>query len=303
MSHYEILEVSPNASPEVIKAAYRSLMQRYHPDRNPGDVVSAERASLVVQAYAVLSDSSNRAAYDIKLNQQLTAHLTSNPNKHRVTATQPARAAKDNQSYWLVWLLSAVIILSGGVFLSLSKKQLSPESELKELRLSIQEKQLAPEQLQTQIKRVDEILRTHPEILKKEARAQAKALLARTVPMLITNLTVSLRTTDAASSSVHILSIPMLDAIVGTFDPEKVMRNLVSNQVLINQKLVERLADTKYEELIKIDSEHYLKEIILDSIGETIGANRRENYPSTGIESPARYGVIEVSLPQSFSVY
>ena len=35
-SHYDILEVSHTASPEVIRAAYRSLMQRYHPDKNPG---------------------------------------------------------------------------------------------------------------------------------------------------------------------------------------------------------------------------------------------------------------------------
>lgn len=67
MNHYEILEVSPVASPEVIRAAYRSLMQRYHPDRNPGDAVAAERASRVVQAYEVLSDAARRAAYDRQL--------------------------------------------------------------------------------------------------------------------------------------------------------------------------------------------------------------------------------------------
>ncbi len=33
---YDVLQVSPNADQDVIKAAYRSLVQRYHPDKNPG---------------------------------------------------------------------------------------------------------------------------------------------------------------------------------------------------------------------------------------------------------------------------
>ena len=54
MNYYEILEVSRNASKEVVKAAYKSLMQRYHPDKNPGDTAIAERAAMVVQAYEVI---------------------------------------------------------------------------------------------------------------------------------------------------------------------------------------------------------------------------------------------------------
>ena len=68
-SHYDILEVSHTASPEVIRAAYRSLMQRYHPDKNPGDKQAAERAVLVAQAYETLSDAERRAAYDQSLNE------------------------------------------------------------------------------------------------------------------------------------------------------------------------------------------------------------------------------------------
>ena len=67
MNYYEILEVSPAASPEVIRAAYKSLMQRYHPDRNPDDASAAVRATRVVQAYEVLSDAERRAAYDREL--------------------------------------------------------------------------------------------------------------------------------------------------------------------------------------------------------------------------------------------
>ena len=34
-THYDNLQVARNASPEVIKAAYRSLSQKHHPDRHP----------------------------------------------------------------------------------------------------------------------------------------------------------------------------------------------------------------------------------------------------------------------------
>ncbi|MBU1214001.1 MAG: J domain-containing protein [Gammaproteobacteria bacterium] len=65
MSHYDTLEVSPNASAETIRAAYKSLMQRYHPDRNLEDAGATERAVSIQHAYEVLSDPGKRAAYDL----------------------------------------------------------------------------------------------------------------------------------------------------------------------------------------------------------------------------------------------
>jgi molecular chaperone DnaJ len=61
---YEVLEVSPNACDAVIRAAYRCLVQRWHPDRNPGDAAAGERLSLINQAYAVLADPVRRARFD-----------------------------------------------------------------------------------------------------------------------------------------------------------------------------------------------------------------------------------------------
>ena len=58
-----MLQVHPEAEPEVIAAAYRSLAQLYHSDRNP----SPEAGPRMVQinlAYEVLRDPGRRAAYD-----------------------------------------------------------------------------------------------------------------------------------------------------------------------------------------------------------------------------------------------
>lgn len=63
-SHYENLKVARDAPPEVIRAAYRSLSQKYHPDRNPGDAQAAQRMTLINAAYDVLSDPLKRKEHD-----------------------------------------------------------------------------------------------------------------------------------------------------------------------------------------------------------------------------------------------
>lgn len=63
---YEVLEVSPRASAEVIKKAYRVLVEKYHPDRNPAERQSwaEEMTKQLNEAFSVLSDGSKRSAYD-----------------------------------------------------------------------------------------------------------------------------------------------------------------------------------------------------------------------------------------------
>ncbi len=64
-NYYRILQVQPEAPPEVVKASWRALMHtaRMHPDLG-GD---PEAAALVNEAYTVLSDPERRRAYDRSL--------------------------------------------------------------------------------------------------------------------------------------------------------------------------------------------------------------------------------------------
>ena len=48
---YKVLGVSPNATDEEIKQAYRRLAKKYHPDRNPGDETAAKKMQEVNAAY------------------------------------------------------------------------------------------------------------------------------------------------------------------------------------------------------------------------------------------------------------
>jgi molecular chaperone DnaJ len=62
--YYEVLGVSRGCDDPVLKTAYRKLALQYHPDRNPDNPEAEERFKEAAEAYAVLSDSQKRAAYD-----------------------------------------------------------------------------------------------------------------------------------------------------------------------------------------------------------------------------------------------
>mgnify|MGYP003384684624 CR=1 FL=1 len=63
-THYDNLKVSRMAPPEVIRAAYKALSQKYHPDKNPGDEKAARIMAILNSAYGSLSDPQRRKEHD-----------------------------------------------------------------------------------------------------------------------------------------------------------------------------------------------------------------------------------------------
>lgn len=62
--YYEVLGVAKTADETEIKKAFRKLAMKYHPDRNPDDQDAEVHFKEVKEAYEVLTDSAQRAAYD-----------------------------------------------------------------------------------------------------------------------------------------------------------------------------------------------------------------------------------------------
>src|SRR5260221_1749194 len=62
--YYETLEVERTADESKLKAAFRKLAMKWHPDKNPGDATSEVKFKEINEAYEVLKDGDKRAAYD-----------------------------------------------------------------------------------------------------------------------------------------------------------------------------------------------------------------------------------------------
>ncbi len=63
-THYDNLKVARNAPPEVIRAAYKTLSQKHHPDRNGNSESAIRIIQIINSAYEVLSDPVKRREHD-----------------------------------------------------------------------------------------------------------------------------------------------------------------------------------------------------------------------------------------------
>lgn len=64
-TYYDVLQVERDATPERVRAAYRRLAQKYHPDKMPDNANAVRAMSAINAAYEVLSDGHRRAEHDL----------------------------------------------------------------------------------------------------------------------------------------------------------------------------------------------------------------------------------------------
>ncbi len=103
---YALLEIPPNADDQAIKAAYRQMARRYHPDTSQ-ESDSTEHFLSIQKAYQVLADPIQRQAYDLWRRQQgLDRPL---PLRLKVTPSQQVVPCSDEAQvlYVLVEILAS----------------------------------------------------------------------------------------------------------------------------------------------------------------------------------------------------
>jgi curved DNA-binding protein CbpA len=64
MNYYSVLGLKSDATDKEINKAFKHLVVRYNPDRNPGNAEAAEKHKIVNRAYETLKDPKKRAEYD-----------------------------------------------------------------------------------------------------------------------------------------------------------------------------------------------------------------------------------------------
>jgi formylglycine-generating enzyme len=97
---YQILQVAPEADPEVIQAAYRALVKRFHPDTG-GAQASNEKMKELNEAYAVLSNAVLRQDYDEQRRQRVAQQVT--PDARDYARQTEGRGHWQAADEWLRW--------------------------------------------------------------------------------------------------------------------------------------------------------------------------------------------------------
>ncbi|MBI5276991.1 MAG: J domain-containing protein [Burkholderiales bacterium] len=87
-TYYDVLQVERDAPPERIRAAWRKLAQKYHPDKLPDNANASRAMAAINAAYAVLSDPHERARHDRWIDQ-----AESRPSRLEPVNTEP-------QTFW-----------------------------------------------------------------------------------------------------------------------------------------------------------------------------------------------------------
>jgi hypothetical protein len=289
-NYYDILEVSPRASAEVLRAAYKSLMQRHHPDKHGADSRMAQRASLIAQAYGVLSDSTQRAAYDAQLARQ-QAPRQALPAAHAPTYTRRV-AAPAPKSNWYLWLLATVIALCAAAIWALSgKKPIARPNAGATQPAASQPVAQKPET-------------ASPTTTDSNKTSDSKAPSPLQIALLGSDLRIVLASTEAlpenAEASRHILTIPALTVDIGPADADKFASALTQHKETVLAKLADKLVYASYPEL-KIDGDLYLARYILEALRDISAAQGLAAPPPSSADA-ARVGIMAVSLPASFGL-
>lgn len=97
MNYYAILGVSQYAKYREIKAAYRRLALKYHPDRN-NSPVSENSIKIINAAFEVLSDKDKRRQYDEKLVNSIILHRKKEKTKSHTSSSHASSSTAYSDS-------------------------------------------------------------------------------------------------------------------------------------------------------------------------------------------------------------
>ena len=97
MNYYAILGVSQYAKYREIKAAYRRLALKYHPDRNSSPF-SENTIKIINAAFEILSDKDKRRLYDEKLVNNIIVHKKKEETKSHTSSSHASSSTAYSDS-------------------------------------------------------------------------------------------------------------------------------------------------------------------------------------------------------------
>jgi len=131
--YYYILGIKRNSTISEIKAAYRKLSKKFHPDVNSGDKFFEERFKEIQEAHEILSNETKRSIYDYELNNYNPNNDIKTETSKNETYSEPiVKESNDGGSKFknLKWILLLIILL---IFRQLVKNDYVPYEYLRVL--------------------------------------------------------------------------------------------------------------------------------------------------------------------------
>lgn len=110
-TYYDVLQVDRGASPAEVRAAYRRLAQKYHPDKMPDNANAPRAMAAINAAYEVLSDSHRRAEHDLWIRR---AERTREPLPAMPPVPENLWAILHPAASWPWYLLAGTVVCALG---------------------------------------------------------------------------------------------------------------------------------------------------------------------------------------------
>ena len=124
-THYDNLQVAHDASPEAIRAAYRRLCKKYHPDQNRHNPDAERIMSLVNRSYHILSHPEQRRAHN-----QWIAAQTRKAGTEPIASPMPENFRKVQAplpyAKLAVWLLIVALMIAALAYYTAVQRQNAP---------------------------------------------------------------------------------------------------------------------------------------------------------------------------------
>lgn len=130
-NYYDLLEVTPKASKEIIEKAYRVLIRKYHPDLYQGEerIYAESKTRELNEAYRVLSNDFLREQYDSELEKERQFNNTNsinnsrqNINNSQITQEEVQINKRENKPHQVGTFMSIVDLVKE-IFKKRDKKQ------------------------------------------------------------------------------------------------------------------------------------------------------------------------------------
>ena len=204
------------------------------------------------------------------------------------------------------WAIAALVFVCLGWtvrhFLLTDTQSKAPDKQLAAIRLQVENPQTSEAQRQVLLARKLAVLEQHEALQKADSAMRAEDMAARSLTLLPEPITVSLLMPAGLNVSLVQLSIPEITLVLGSFDTPRLREHLLKHRLRIVQELAQKLVAQAAGIVLAPESEARLRHLIGESVMTSLEIRPDEAFASTYFESPGRYGVVGVVLPQNFMI-